>query len=193
MGNPTVEASQNSPWWGRLGSGRLPSFRPALWKCRVSCVLCDHVCAPWGLGVCKQVPWCLSQGPVSVSPVWSVQPSARPVPRDSLPPRERRPREPRPHRMSRGPTSLPLLQVPNSQGQSGRCRIPPWGGESRHCEACQGHPWASFGGTDWQGLSELGGGVKAQSQGGVRNGKHAEWQRHVPLRAKYPAQSCSNL
>lgn len=60
---------------GALGAPRrLPGSRPALWKCRASCVLCDHVCAPWDVGVCMQVPWCLSQGPVSVSPVSSMQP-----------------------------------------------------------------------------------------------------------------------
>ena len=63
------ETSQNSQLWGSLGSSRLPGFRPALWKCCASCVLCDHVCASWDVGVCTQVPWCLSQGPVSVSPV----------------------------------------------------------------------------------------------------------------------------
>lgn len=45
--------------------------------------------------------------------------------------------------MSLGPTVLQHLQVPNSQGQSGRCRVPLEHWERRQCpapEATGGHP-----------------------------------------------------
>ncbi|KAB1267978.1 Transcription factor HIVEP3 [Camelus dromedarius] len=72
---------------------RLPRFRPALWMCYVSCVPCDHMCDPWDVGVCKQVQWCLSQGPVSLSsyPVLRVN-----ITEESLPTQEDGPQEPQP-------------------------------------------------------------------------------------------------
>lgn len=46
--------------WGPLGFGRVPCRRLALWKFCASCVLCDHVFAPWDVlsvsGSCVCVP-----------------------------------------------------------------------------------------------------------------------------------------
>ena len=59
---------------------------------------------------------------------------------ENLPPREEGPQE---HGMPLGPAVLQHLQVPNSHGQSGRCRVPLEHWEKRQCpapEATGGHP-----------------------------------------------------